>query len=210
MTKYPVLRQPDYAKEFMLYTDARDYAIGGALTQLHDGEPCVVAYTSRSLTGPEINYSVQEKEALGIVHGVKKFRKTLLGSTFKIRIITDHNSLQYLSKPNETGGRMSRWAMIMSEYNYSIEYLKGELNTVADALSRLITVPDDKWIPMTEDQDSDANHPFLLLWPEIYLIVYSLIDPATRRNGESPTDMELGTVPAEVLQMPNGQYKKKN
>eukprot|EP01050_Picozoa_sp_SAG11_P010819 SAG11_NODE_1106_length_5841_cov_44.770986_3_plen_149_part_00 len=52
---------------------------------------------------------------------------------------------------------------------------------------------------MTEDQDSDANHPFLLLWPEIYLIVCSLIDPATRRNGESPTDMELGTVPAEVL-----------
>eukprot|EP01050_Picozoa_sp_SAG11_P063130 SAG11_NODE_42849_length_174_cov_53.826667_1_plen_58_part_11 len=58
--------------------------------------------------------------------------------------------------------------MIMSEYNYSIEYLKGELNTVADALSRLITVPDNKWIPMAEDQDSDANHPFLLLWPEIY------------------------------------------
>eukprot|EP01050_Picozoa_sp_SAG11_P027752 SAG11_NODE_7151_length_1186_cov_1.182153_3_plen_89_part_01 len=70
-----VLRQPDYTREFVLYTDACDYAIGGALTQKHDGKPCVVAYTSRSLLGPELNYSVQEKEALGIVHGVKKFQK---------------------------------------------------------------------------------------------------------------------------------------
>ena len=132
MTKYPILRQPDHTQEFVLYTDACDYAIGGALTQKHDGKPCVVAYTSRSLVGPELNYSVQEKEALGIVHGVKKFRKVLLGSNFKIRIFTDHNSLQYLSKPNETGGRMVRWAMVtVSEYNYSIEYLKGELRTMS-------------------------------------------------------------------------------
>ena len=200
MTKYPVLRQPDYTQEFVLYTDACDYAIGGALTQKHDGKPCVVAYISRSLLGPELNYSVQEKEALGIVHGVKKFRKVLLGSNFTIRIITDHNSLQYLSKPNETGGRMSRWAMIMSEYNYSIEYLKGELNTVADALSRLITVPDNKWIAISpDDQDSDASHPFLLLWPEVYLVVCSLIDPTTRRLSSLVSEYELGTVPSEVL-----------
>ena len=88
----------------------------------------------------------------------------------------------------------------MSEYNYSIEYLKGELNTVADALSRLITVPDNKWIAISpDDQDSDASHSFLLLWPEVYLVVCSLIDPTTRRLSSLVSEYELGTVPSEVL-----------
>ena len=79
MTSYPILRQPDFDKEFKVYTDACDYAIGAALTQIHEAKPCVVAYASRALLGPERNYSVQEKEALGIIYAVKKFRHYLLG-----------------------------------------------------------------------------------------------------------------------------------
>ena len=57
---------------------------------------------------------------------------------------------------------MARWAMIMSEYNYSVEYIKGATNTAADALSRLIKMPDEAWRPLRlEDQDSDENYPFL-------------------------------------------------
>ncbi len=31
MTSYPILRQPDFEREFKLYTDACDYTIGAAL-----------------------------------------------------------------------------------------------------------------------------------------------------------------------------------
>ena len=81
LTTYPILRQPNFHKEFVLYTDACDYAIGAALCQIYDDKPCVVSYNSRSLVSAEKNYSVQEKEALGIVHGVKKFRKILFRYT---------------------------------------------------------------------------------------------------------------------------------
>ena len=67
-------------------------------------------------------------------------------------------------------------------------------------MSRLITVPDNKWIAISpDDQDSDASHPFLLIWPEVYLVVCSLIDPTTRRLGDHVSEYELGTVPTEVL-----------
>ena len=68
----------------------------------------------------------------------------------------------------------------MSEYNYSVEYIKGATNTAADALSRLIKMLDEAWRPLRlEDQDSDENYPFLLLWPEVHLLsVASQFDPA--------------------------------
>ena len=127
-----MLRQPDFHKPFVVYTDASDYAMGAALCQEHDGKMCVVAYCSRGFAGPERNYSVQEKECLGIVFATKKFRRYLLGGNFTVRIMTDHSSLQYLTKSREMGGRIARWAMIMSEYNYKVEYLKGKLNVVGD------------------------------------------------------------------------------
>ena len=103
---------------------------------------------------------------INLVAAVKKFRKYLLGSKFKIRCLTDHRTLQSLTNSKEVAGRMARWAMIMSEYNYMVEYVPGVINTAADALSRLINIPESRWqrLTMPED-DSDESHPFLLLWP---------------------------------------------
>ena len=84
---------------------------------------------------------------------------------------------------------MARWAMIMSEYNYSVEYIKGATNTAADALSRLIAMPQEAWRSLRlEDRDSDENHPFLLLWPEVHLMCMAIqYDPA--RTATDDNDM---------------------
>ena len=169
LCSYPVVRQPDFNLPFTIYTDASNYALGGVLCQQRDGKMCAIHYVSRTLQGPELNYSVQEKEALGIVFAVKKFRKMVLGSRFKIRCLTDHKSLECLTNSKEIAGRMARWAMIMSEYNYQVQYIKGATNTAADALSRLICLPEDSWRTLSlaeSDSDTETEYPFLLLWPE--------------------------------------------
>ena len=140
ITKYPILRQFDPQRRIFLCTDASAFAIGGVLWQRYGEDPLPVAYVSRRLTKHELNYSVQELECLAIVYCVKAFRHYLLGSPFEIKVMSDHQSLQYLKKGREAGGRIARWAMALSEYNYQIEYLPGKSNLLGDALSRLVAI----------------------------------------------------------------------
>ena len=140
ITKYPILRQFDPQRRIFICTDASAFAIGGVLWQRYGEDPLPVAYVSRRLTKHELNYSVQELECLAIVYTVKAFRHYLLGSPFEIKVMSDHQSLQYLKKGREAGGRIARWAMALSEYNYQIEYLPGKSNLLGDALSRLVAI----------------------------------------------------------------------
>eukprot|EP01050_Picozoa_sp_SAG11_P026066 SAG11_NODE_6105_length_1387_cov_3.563665_1_plen_235_part_00 len=116
-----------------------DNALGSCLYQYENTDPVAIAYASKTMTAAERNYSVQEKEALGVIHAVEKFRHHLLGNPFTIQILTDHKSLEYIQKGKEKGGRIARWAIKLSEYDYKITYVKGADNTVADLLSRLIS-----------------------------------------------------------------------
>ena len=101
-------------------------------------------YGSRGLSKDELKWHTQEKEALAIVWGCNKFRSYLLGSKFKVR--TDHHSLQWLMKSEK--GRLARWALSMSEFNYEIIHRAGKVNVNADVASRWTKeLPDVTWNP---------------------------------------------------------------
>jgi hypothetical protein len=131
----------DATKQLTLACDASNYGIGAVLSQIDDkGEEKPVAFASRTLGESEIHYSQLEKEGLAIVYGVDHFQKFLLGRKFIL--YTDHQPLQKLFNvetklPPLAIGRVQRWAINLQPYNYEIRYRKGELNSNADALSRL-------------------------------------------------------------------------
>ena len=63
----PVLRSPDFTKEFVLQTDASDVGVGAVLSQLdEEGADHPVAYYSRKLLAREQKYAAIEKECLTI------------------------------------------------------------------------------------------------------------------------------------------------
>ena len=81
----------------------------------------------------EKNYPVHEKELLAIIKSLKKWRSYLLGVRFEI--YTNHQTLEYFQSQKEMSRRQMRWSMYLVDFDYSITYIHGELNTAADALS---------------------------------------------------------------------------
>ena len=131
----PLLRLPDIEKEFVLRTDASDVGIGCVLLQQHEGELFPVSYASRKLLSRERNYSVIERECLGLVWAVQKFHVYLYGREFVLQ--TDHEPLTYLNKAKLLNSRIMRWALVLQEYRFKLDYIKGKYNVGADYMSRM-------------------------------------------------------------------------
>uniref|UniRef100_A0A1B6E8Y4 RNA-directed DNA polymerase n=1 Tax=Clastoptera arizonana TaxID=38151 RepID=A0A1B6E8Y4_9HEMI len=135
LSNEPLLQYPDFKKEFILTTDASNYAVGGILSQIKNGHDLPIAYASRTLNNSEINYSAIEKELLAIVWATKHFRPYLFGRKFTI--YSDHKPLQWLFSVKEPNSKLLRWRLKLEEFDYQIKYKKGKLNQNADALSRI-------------------------------------------------------------------------
>ena len=134
MASAPVLRPPDFTKPFLVVTDACDFAIGGALMQVHNGREHPIRYWSRTLQPAERNYHTTEKEALAVVQCMKQFRAYVLGS--KTTVFTDHQALKQVLTAPRPSGRVARWAAALMEYDFDIRHRPGTKNCLADSLSR--------------------------------------------------------------------------
>ncbi|EDX15301.1 GD17730 [Drosophila simulans] len=55
---------------------------------------------------------------------------------YHFKVITDHIALKLLNNIESPSGRIARWALELQQYDFEISYRKGQLNIVADALSR--------------------------------------------------------------------------
>jgi hypothetical protein len=129
IVKDAFLRYPDHNKPFHIYCDASDYQLGAAIFQ--DGAP--VAYFSRRLTASQKNYTVGEKELLSIVETLKEYRTMLFGCPH-IHVYTDHRNNTFATFTTQL---VICWRLFLEEFAPTFHYIKGETNTLADALSRL-------------------------------------------------------------------------
>ncbi len=132
----PVLQYPDFSKEFIITTDASNYAIGAILSQGKINSDRPIAFASRTLNKAERNYSTTEKELAAIVWAVKHFRPYVFGTKFKI--VTDHKPLLYVFNIKDPGSRLTRFRLKLEEYNFEVIYKAGKKNINADALSRIV------------------------------------------------------------------------
>ena len=132
----PVLRSPDFTKQFIVQTDASDRGVGAVLSQLDDNnDDHPVAYFSRKLLPREEKYSTIEKECLAIKLAVHAFHVYLLGRPFTIQ--TDHRSLEWLDRLKDNNSRLTRWSLALQPYDFQVEYRTGKANANADGLSRI-------------------------------------------------------------------------
>jgi hypothetical protein len=137
LCKAPILVLPDYKRLFILETDASVTGIGGVLTQQFSEGKLPIAYASRRLTTAETRYPTRELEALSILFCCKRLSHYLKGRHF--RVVTDHESLTWLTQWKSPSPRIRRWLAQLQEYSFEAVYQPGKANVVADALSRIFT-----------------------------------------------------------------------
>ncbi|XP_028172425.1 uncharacterized protein K02A2.6-like isoform X2 [Ostrinia furnacalis] len=177
-----VLVHYDESRELVLTCDASAHGLGAVLAQRGAGAERPVAYASRALTRAEINYSQIHKEALAIVFAVKKFHQFLYGRHFTLR--TDHKPLVSIfgpdtGVPSMTASRLQRWALLLSAYDFSIEYVSTDNNT-AGALSRMLE--SYKALNATTHESNEPEQTYLHFASEALLLKYEDIRDGTRKD----------------------------
>ena len=134
LSQNPILKLPDLSRPLYLQTDASETGLGGCLLQEYDGIKHPIAYASRKLLPRECNYTVGEKECLAVVWAISKFNRYLSDNPFTLE--TDHRPLECLNHGNTVNKRIMRWSLILQSYKFTVRYIKGSDNVVADYLSR--------------------------------------------------------------------------
>ena len=141
LTSSQVLVHYDTSLPVKLAADASQYGLGAVISHvLPDGLEKPIAFASRTLSDSEQNYSQIDKEALALIFGVHKFHTYLYGRKFTL--VTDHKPLMSILGPKKgvssvAAARLQRWSLLLSAYNYDIEFRPMEAHGNADALSRL-------------------------------------------------------------------------
>ena len=137
--KAPVLAFANYSKPFLLETDASKDELGAVLLQKgEDGKYHPIAYRSKALSRSEKNYHSLKHEFLALKWAVTEhFREYLQYSPEPFLIRTDNNPLTYMIMTPNLDATGHQWVGSLTNYNFKIEYLKGQDNSTADVLSRM-------------------------------------------------------------------------
>ena len=125
----PILRCPDWSLLFHISTDASDMAIGEVLGQKEGQAPYSIYFISKILNLAELNYTVTEKEFLAVVYSINKFHHYITG--YEIFVHTDHSAIIFIRNKPVTNGRVTRWVLLLQEFNITIIDRPGKENLVA-------------------------------------------------------------------------------
>ncbi|GBG64685.1 hypothetical protein CBR_g46227 [Chara braunii] len=121
-------------KPFIVTTDVSQYGIGAVLAQQDGKKLRPIEYMSKKMPSKKLAKSTYERELYALYKALVHWRHFLLGRFFYLR--ADHQTLKWIKTQPALSDALKRWIEVIDQFDFKLEYLKGEYNQVADALSR--------------------------------------------------------------------------
>jgi hypothetical protein len=116
-------------------------------------------FMSKKFTSAQRNYFTYEHETLGVLEALLKWEDKLIG--LSINIVTDHKALQTFRTKIHAGPRQIRWSGYLERFQYTLHYVPGKSNKVADAFSRLyessLQAKEDDYVQADTRLDPDGD-----------------------------------------------------
>ena len=139
LTSEPLMAYPSKHGKFHLYIDGciggqgEVGGLGAVLMQVQpDGKQCPVGFASRQVRGHEANYTAFLIEMQAAVFAIDFFANYLKPNPFVLH--SDHKPLTHLGTVHTK--TLNRLQHLMREFHFSMEWIRGADNQVADFLSR--------------------------------------------------------------------------
>lgn len=126
----PVLQLPDFDQVFTVDCDASGTGFGAVL---HQGAGALTFF-SRPFAARHLKLAAYERELIALVQAVRHRRPYLWGRHFVVR--TDHYALKFMLDQRLSTIPRHQWVSKLFGYDFAVEYRPGNLNVIADALSR--------------------------------------------------------------------------
>ncbi|KAJ1041440.1 hypothetical protein NDA10_005905 [Ustilago hordei] len=106
------------------------------------------------------NYEIHDKELLAVVACLTQWRHMLAGLPSQLVILTDHEALKYFKSQRRITGRQARWAILLADSDFILQYRPGDKGGEPDALTRRTDMQ-----PAGEEQDHNVRQ---LLPPRVF------------------------------------------
>jgi len=130
LSSAPVLALPDFDKLFKVECDASIVGVGDVLSQ----EGRLVAFYSEKLSESRKKWSTYELELYVVFRALKVWEHYLVQREFIL--FSDHHALQFINNQNSVNRMHVRWVSFIQRFTFSLKHKAGQLNKVADALSK--------------------------------------------------------------------------
>jgi len=138
LCRAPILAFPrfDTDEPFIVDTDwsQEHRAIGGVLSQKQDGVERVICYGAKKLNTGQANYPATKGELFAIIFFLRYWRYYLHWRKFLLR--TDHQALTWIKTMEAPTGMVARWLDTLANFDFEVQYRKGDHHGNADGLSR--------------------------------------------------------------------------
>jgi hypothetical protein len=121
LVKVPMLKLPNFDKDFEIHSDTSNFAIRGILVQ--DGR--LMALENKKLNNTEQKWLTHEKEMWVVIHCFKTWDH-YIGSK-DVAVWTNNNTLKYFVIQPKLSSKQVRWQNTLALFNVDIRHKPGRI-----------------------------------------------------------------------------------